>query len=84
MKDQVFTVTLKEDVVAACGCTKCINSKDEKVYIVDKGKVLFLCNKFCADEFFEDKETFYEKHLLIDESQLITEEELQIKMKKQQ
>ncbi len=83
MNEEVFTVTLKEDVTAACGCTKCVNNKEEKVYIKDKDKILFLCNKFCADEFREDKKKFYEKHLLIDEDQLITPIDLEKKIKNQ-
>ncbi|OLS21768.1 MAG: hypothetical protein HeimC3_33990 [Candidatus Heimdallarchaeota archaeon LC_3] len=83
MNKEIFTVTLKEDVTAACGCTKCINNKEEKVYIKDKGKILFLCNKFCAEEFYEDKANFYEKHLLINTDQLITVEDLEQKLKNQ-
>jgi hypothetical protein len=81
MNEEIFTVHLKEDVTAACGCTKCVNNKEEKVYIKNNDKIIFLCNKFCAEEFFEDKTNFYKNHIRIDENQLTTQSDLEKKIK---
>jgi hypothetical protein len=83
MNKEIFTATLKEDVTAACGCTKCVNNKEDKVYIKDKGKIIFLCNKYCAEEFYEDKTIFYKKRMCIDENLLLTQSNLEEKLKDQ-
>lgn len=50
----------KEFVTSACGCQSCVNNKEELIFSIYNGKVVYFCNEDCKEEFDEDPAGFIE------------------------
>ncbi len=57
----------KEFVTSACGCQSCVNNKEELIFSVYEGKIIYFCSEDCKEEFDEDPQVFLQSdHFKID------------------